>query len=206
MPDWRFDPAVGTYRDPKGNPRSYAVVRAAFDKRVAASGEAMRGHAVDFNAGKITLAEFEKRMRAEVKVLHVQGRVLGVGGKASATKSDYGKAGHGIKGEYRYLRGFVKDIEDGRHTAAGIEDRAGKYAGSNAIRQFEDGRKGVMRGAGYTEMRFAGPDDDRTCTTCRDRIARGWVSIEDDGLEIGDSECMSSCRHTLEYRKGEGEG
>lgn len=204
MPDstWIFDPSVGTYRDPKGHPRSYTTVRAALDKRVADAKETLRAHGAAQAAGDATLAEFEKRMRAEIKTLHVQARVLGVGGKNAATKSDYGKAGAAIKKEYRYLRGFVQDIEDGRHTAAGIEDRASKYAGANAINGFEDGRKGVMRGAGYTEVRFAGPDDARTCNTCRDRIRRGWVPIGDGGMVIGDSECADSCRHTLEYRKG----
>lgn len=206
MPDptpWRFDPSVGTYRDPKGDPRTYKAIRDAFDLRVDDAKTAMRAHGAAYNAGDITLAQFETRMRADIKRLHVQGRVLGVGGRAAATKSDYGRAGADIKKEYRYLRGFVKDIEDGRHTAAGIEDRAGKYAGANAINGFEQGRRGVMRGAGYGEMRFAGPDDADTCVTCQDKLARGWVSIDDGGLSVGDGECMNACRHTIEYRKGE---
>lgn len=200
---WTFDPAVGAYRDPRGHPRSYRSIRDAFDLRVTDAGAAMRGLAADFNAGTITLDEFERRMRAEIKRLHVQGRVLGAGGKAATTKSDYGKAGAVIKKEYRYLRGFVGDIESGRHTAAGIENRAGKYAGSNAIEQFEQGRRGVMTRAGYTEMRFAGPDDAGTCATCQQRLARGWVPIDDGDMTIGDSECRNACRHSVEYRKGE---
>lgn len=200
---WTFDPSVGTYRDPKGDPRSYRVIRDAFDLRVTDAGAAMRGHAADFNAGTITLREFETRMRADIKRLHVQGRVLGAGGRAATTKSDYGSAGAAIKKEYKYLRGFVGDIESGRHTAAGIENRAGKYAGANAIEGFEQGRRGVMRGAGYAEMRFAGPDDADTCVTCQDKLGRGWVPIDDGGLSVGDGECRNACRHTIEYRKGE---
>lgn len=202
MPDWVFDPSVGTYRDPKGHPRTYATVRKAYDKRIAEAKTSMQGHGSAYGSGDLTLAQFEAAMRADIKRLHVQGRILGAGGKAATTKSDYGKVGAAIKKEYKYLRGFVQDIEDERHTEAGIINRAGQYAGSNAIRQFEAARLAVMDKAGYSEMRYAGPDDGATCATCSERLSRGWVPLDEPDFEIGDSECKSGCRHTIEYRKG----
>lgn len=202
MPDWTFDPRVGAYRDPNGQARDLAAVRRAFDLRIEASRESMRGHARDLAAGRIDAKAFEQRMRDDIRRIHVEGRVLGVGGREMATARDYGRTGAEIKKEYRYLSGFVQDIEDGRHTPAGIEARASKYAGANAIQEFEAGRLGVMVDAGYTEKRFAGPNDAVTCSTCAARLARGWVPIEEPGFTVGDSECQSSCRHQLEYRRG----
>lgn len=199
---WTFSPSMGRYRDPKGKVHNYADVRKVFDLRVADTRTTMQDLGRRYSDGKIDLATFERSMRAEIKRLHVEGRVLGVGGRAMATKSDYGKTGASIKAEYRYLRGFVADIESGRHSPEGIVNRAGLYSGSNAIQQFEDGRQGVMIRAGYGQKRFAGPDDDRTCGDCRDKLARGWVDADDPDMAIGDSSCGSNCRHTIEYRRG----
>lgn len=204
MPDWTFDPRVGAYRDPAGQARDLASVRQAFDLRVETSRESMRQHGRDLAAGRIDAKAFEQRMRDDIRRIHVEGRVLGVGGREMATSSDYGKTGQAIKNEYRYLSGFMKDIEDGRHTPAGIEARASQYAGSNAIQQFEAGRLGVMIEAGYTQKRFAGPADDATCPECLARVRKGWVPIDAPGFTIGDSTCQSACRHRLEYRKAVG--
>lgn len=196
---------MGRYRDPQGHVRTYKDVRAAFDQRVAGSRGVMQDLGRRYADGKIDLATFERSMRAEIKRLHVEGRVLGAGGKAMTTKADYGRAGASIKAEYRYLRGFVADIENGRHSPEGIVNRSGLYAGSNAIRQFEDGRNRVLRAAGYDQMRYEGPDDEATCQTCAQRMARGWVPADDPDMEIGDSECGANCRHTIEYRRSQEE-
>lgn len=200
MPDWTFDPRVGAYRDPAGQARDLAAVRRAFDLRVEASRETMRGHARDLAAGRIDAKAFEQRMRDDIRRIHVEGRVLGVGGREMATARDYGRTGAEIKKEYRYLSGFVRDIEDGRHTPAGIEARASKYAGANAIQEFEAGRLGVMTEAGYTQARRVAVNDAGTCDTCRAHAARGWVALE-AVAPIGDDECQASCRCVIEFRR-----
>lgn len=200
MPDWTFDPRVGAYRDPNGQARDLAAVRRAFDLRIEASRESMRGHARDLAAGRIDAKAFEQRMRDDIRRIHVEGRVLGVGGREMATSSDYGKTGNAIKQEYRYLSSFVQDIEDGRHTPAGIEARASKYAGANAIQQFEAGRLGVMTEAGYTQARRVAVGDAGTCDTCRTHAAAGWVAL-DEVAPIGDDQCQSNCRCVIEFRR-----
>lgn len=200
MADWTFDPRVGAYRDPAGQARDLAAVRRAFDLRVEASRETMRGHARDLAAGRIDAKAFEQRMRDDIRRIHVEGRVLGVGGREMATARDYGRTGAEIKKEYRYLSGFVRDIEDGRHTPAGIEARASKYAGANAIQEFEAGRLGVMTEAGYTQARRVAVNDAGTCDTCRAHAARGWVALE-AVAPIGDDECQASCRCVIEFRR-----
>jgi hypothetical protein len=206
MPGWTFAPRIGAYRDPDGQAHTLAAVREAVDARVAASQENMRSMARDYTQGRISLVRFEGLMRDEIKTLHVQTRVIGVGGPDMVTQSDYGKAGHAIRDEYAYLHGFVADIEAGRHSDAGIEDRAGKYAGASAINEFEDGRRGVMAAQGFDLKRRVGPNDAHTCEECAAEIAQGWVDIEEPGWEIGDTTCQSNDRCTIEYSRSSDAG
>lgn len=200
--DWSFDPATAEYVGDGGDRTGLDRMRAVMDSHTDIMRGRMQQHAASLVDGRITPAEFERRMRADIKMLHVQGRILGAGGRAQMTQSEWGKTGYKLRGEYRYLGGFARDIEAGRMSPAGIIDRAGKYAGSSAVDQFEEARRGASKAAGYTEKRRLAFNDAGTCSTCRDEAARGWVGIDEPGFRIGHTACQSRDRCVIEYRRG----
>lgn len=203
--DWTFDKAAAEHVHRDGARLPLGELRPVFDERVEASRETMRGIAQRFVDGKMDAAAFEREMRAEVKALHLQGRMMGAGGRDQMTQSEWGKSGYKLRQEYAYLNQFTRDLEAGRMTPAGIVDRAGKYAGSSAVDQFEEARRGAMRIAGYTEKRRVSANDSGTCVTCRDEASRGWVPIDEPGWRIGHTACQSRDRCSIEYRKPSGE-
>ena len=200
--DWSFDPATAEHVSRETGKRiPIGDMRPVFDDHVRAVRSRVQMNAASLVDGRINAAEFERRMRADVKALHIQGRLLGVGGRDQMTQSEWGKVGYKLRGEYRYLGGFVRDIEAGRLSDAGIIDRAGKYAGSSAVDQFEEARRGAQKKAGYTEKRRIAANDAGTCSTCREEAARGWVGIDEPGFRIGHTSCQSRDRCTIEYRR-----
>lgn len=199
--DWTFSPHGAEHVHRDGTRLPLAQMRPVMDQHVDALRGRMQRHARDLAEGRITPEVFEGRMRSDIQALHIHGRLLGAGGRAQMSQSEWGKVGQRLRQEYRYLNGFVRDIEAGRMTPAGIIDRAGKYAGSAAVDQFEEARRGAQKRAGYTEKRRIALNDEGTCSTCRDEAARGWVPIDEPGFRIGHTQCQSRDRCTIEYRR-----
>lgn len=201
--DWRFDARRAEHVSRQGDRIPLADMRAVYDEQVGLFRERMRETAQRYNDGKIDLATLEREMRSDVRALHLQGRILGAGGRPEMTQSEWGRTGWKLRQEYGYLSGFIRDVEDGRMSAAGIVDRASKYAGSSAVDQFEEARRGAMQKAGYSEKRRVAINDEGTCSVCRDEAARGWVPIDEPGFRIGHTQCQSRDRCTIEYRRGQ---
>lgn len=203
--DWSFDPDAAEYVNARtGARQSLGDQRAVLDAHVDAVRVRMQQHAASLVDGRLTPDQFEARMRTDIRALHIQARILGAGGRDQMTQSEWGKTGYKLRGEYRYLNAFVRDIEAGRMSPAGIIDRAGKYAGSSAVDQFEEARRGAQKRAGYTEKRRIAANDAGTCSTCRAEAARGWVPIDEPGFRIGHTQCQSRDRCTIEYRRASG--
>lgn len=196
---WSFDDVTQRYRKPgSGRALPQAEIDKLLTQRQDALREKFKRHARDYNAGKINAAEFEIRMRKDIKSAHIQARLLGIGGRGRANESDFGAVGRRLSPEYRYLKQFAAELKD--LSPAKIEQRAALYAGSAVRDQYTSGRLASHKGAGYSKKRRIGANDSQTCKTCREEIAAGWVDIDAKGYAIGHSECMANCRCSIDFK------
>jgi hypothetical protein len=150
---------------------------------------------------KITLANWQTGMMTEIKNTNVASAALANGGWANMTQSDWGATGQLIREQYDYLRNYAKEIADGTQALDGRAlVRSDLYADA-ANGTFWEMDKRSMIADGYDmARRVLEVKDDGNCDGCLEAAAEGWLPI-DDVLPIGDAECMTRCRCSIEYRK-----
>lgn len=197
-PDLFWDAAQRRYRDAGGRFVAESAVRNALEDVTRASAASMRRLSEQLQAGEITVAQWQTRMAAEVKTMHVVSATVAHGGKAQMGHSDYGWTGSVIKEQYRYLRRFAADIESGRQPLAGVAARAELYA--HAGRQtYERMRARDHAATGYDQERnVLGPAEH--CPGCLLATSSGWVLIG-TLTPPGSRECRVRCRCSLQFRR-----
>lgn len=79
---------------------------------------------------RINAAQWEAVMRQSLKENYIQQYLLGVGGKNNLTQADFGSIGGMLAEQYKYLRNFAQQIENGELTPKEIMRRAMMYANS----------------------------------------------------------------------------
>ena len=122
--------------------------------------------AQDVYEGKITLSQWEAKMRDEIRGLYTSNAVIGKGGWDEMTWSDWGKLGNPLKAQYKYLHTFAEKLDKDSDTVslAYIKARARLY-----------GRKG-----GYAAILIEAGSDVRK--------ALNWLPKDDS------TECDGSCK------------
>ena len=85
------------------------------------------GLAKQLAAGDMSLQQWELSMRALTKTAFVDQYILGKGGRGNMTKQDWGRIGFDLANQNDYLRGFARDISEGKLSQAAIANRAGLY-------------------------------------------------------------------------------
>lgn len=197
---WAFDTRTQRWRWPNtGRAVPPRRINALLDRRLATAQNAMRLLGGQAARGEITRDEFVTKMRIEIKTVHLQARMLAVGGKAGMTPRDYGRAGAAIKREYSFLANFARELPDLSEAAA--SDRAGKYAGSSVRDAYFQGARDSHERAGYDQKRRSSMGDDRVCETCSREAEQGWVDIDTPGWTIGDTDCGSRDRCVIDFRR-----
>ena len=201
-PPFRYDRAAGRYRGPTGAFVSEARVRAYLDSALEAAGKRMDALANDLRAGKIDLISWEVRMRREVKIVATYSGAAAKGGWAQLTDADLGRIGRYVQDQYRYLRGFARDIATGKQSLGGVNNRSRLY--SQAGRPlYERMAKAENRVRGRTQRRSIRDARD-SCDDCRAAAVAGWRDIDDPAIpEIGARQCKTRCRCRMLYRKPE---
>lgn len=199
-PPFRYDRAAGRYRGPTGAFVPEARVRLFLDAALEAAGKRMDLLASQLRAGQIDLISWEVRMRREIKVVATYSGAAAKGGWAQMTEADYGRVGRYIQDQFRFLRGFARDVQSGKQLLNGtLNARAGMYAqaGRPLYHRFEKAEK-LLRG--NTERRSIRHASD-SCQGCIEAAARGWLPISDPSqTEIGERDCRTRDRCYWEYR------
>lgn len=83
--------------------------------------------------GGISLANWQKGMRAEIKIIHINAAMSSQGGWAHMTQSDWGFTGQLIRTQYKYLDNFAAQIASGEQPLDG-RAREGGYVWGRAER------------------------------------------------------------------------
>jgi len=134
MPKWVYEPSTNRYRD---------TATGRFigqEKRVELRDEWTQSQklvtdklAEDYDSGKLSLSDFVKGMREEIKINNIEQYLLGAGGRNNMTPADWGRLGNRIKGQYEFMQEFGQDILDADPplTLAQIQARARMYVDSS---------------------------------------------------------------------------
>lgn len=174
-----------------------ADIRAIAKRSVAHFGNL----AADVVAGRITARAFYETTRGELKALYLANAALGRGGWGRMGPVEWGRIGGILRGEYRYLAGFAKDLADGKLTEAQAQARAALYVGKAYSRYWDEDRRRKQEG-GYREESWRDTGDERECSSCPVLAAQGWVPIGSLNTVpgAGDTECLGACRCEITYR------
>jgi len=202
MPDWRWDPGAGRYRDARGRFFSRAAALADVDQSIQLSSNVVRDLAGMVANGKISSTDWLDLMRNEVKDEFIRQYLDGVGGRAMMTPQNWGDLGYQIGRQYNYLNRFANDLEG--LSEAQIQARAQLY--SNASRQaYWKAKERVAQRIGVTYERWVLGIAEH-CDDCIARDARGWVPFGTWGQPgDGTTQCLTNCKCHKEFMNAEGD-
>lgn len=204
---WAFDPRAHRYRDTEsGQFLSQARARELVGQSILATGNATDELARLVASGMLSPADWQARMREEIKGEVIRQYVLGRGGLEQMTAEDWGSVGGMISDQYRHLDrkagNFMDQVESGELTEGEIARRARMYI--NSAREGHE--RALMRrlaGSEYDEERWNNTVGE-TCDDCVDLADLGWVPVGAIGQVPGDgrTQCKTNCRCHKSYRAG----
>lgn len=152
--------------------------------------------------GGITLADWAKAMKHEIKMLHGTSAAAAKGDIRLMRPADWGAVGNRVRRQYSFLDRFVKDVaaNDGLPFSGRHSVRAQMYAGSGKA-AFERAVIDTQREAGMNLYRWVRSPVD-SCNTCITNEAKGWVPVGSLGMypADGNQDCKGNCKCWLEYK------
>ncbi len=149
-------------------------------------------------SGKISLADWQRQFAQELKDAYVVNVQIGRGGKNAMTQADYGRIGQRLRGEYKYLNDFAKEIANGDLSAAQIQARVDQYA-AGTRKAYYDGRTAACKAGGFTEeRRILHPAEH--CGDCLEYAGKGWQPIGTLPEPGESSQCRNNCKCEKIYR------
>lgn len=87
-------------------------------------------HADAYAAGRLTLVEFERLFKQELKDMYIAATWT-ANGRAGASQAQYGLAGRRLRDQYQFMFGFFAEIQAGALSPAQIKSRAAMYTASS---------------------------------------------------------------------------
>lgn len=196
---YSYDPRSRRYRDNvNGRYVTPTEVRQAIDAVIDVETVKIRALATSLVEGKISLADWQMQMAANLKALHVAVGLAANGGLKNTSAADLGWLAAQVKRQYAYLGKMAREIRTGKQALNGtLVARSALYAQA-ARTTYEEMVKRLARIGGMTqEKRVLGLADH--CTGCVTQAAKGWQPIG-TLLSIGETECRGNCRCTFEYK------
>jgi hypothetical protein len=198
-PRWRYDEAAGRYRASSGRFLPASTIRQYLDRTIKNHRRVIDELTEQFRGRDITLGQWERGMRVELKQIHVYSALMAKGGRAQLTQSDYGVIGRRVRDEYEALRARADAVTTGTQAPDGsLAQRARMYA--NAGRgTFHVIERRDMERRGYAfERNVLGPTDH--CAGCVAETARGAVPIG-NLVPVGSRTCLTNCQCRIEYER-----
>ena len=158
-------PDLQRYRDTAtGRWASSAEVRGWGQTRMDDAADHARGMAGALAERDITLGQWERNMREQIKEQYVQQYLLGRGGRDLMTAEDWGSIGGSLAEQYSWLNKFSAQIATGELSEKQIAARSEMYLHS-AREMFEKARS---RAQGAPELPAYPGDGSTIClTNCR---------------------------------------
>jgi hypothetical protein len=147
----------------------------------------------------VTLDEWEKQTAGHLKQLHTWTYLLGKGGQANMSLSDYGRLGLRLSYEYGYLRGFSEKIRDEGMSEAQFLARLELYINkANGTKQIAI--QSSHREAGYLwERRYLRAVEN--CKSCVSYAVMGWQPLGSLPAPTEKCECQSNCKCYFKFSR-----
>jgi hypothetical protein len=199
-PVYTWDERVRQYRASDGRLVGRTAVRQALDEAIDRAREGLVADAKRLQAGQINLPEFQLRMEANVKSIHVMSAAVAAGGWAQATAKDWAVAGARIKADYLAIERLARKLESGALPLDGrLPVWAASYgaAGSGTYETVLR-RRDLATGRVTAERRLLHSAE--PCVPCLGYHALGWQppgTLPDIGQ---DCLCHKRCRCTFQRR------
>lgn len=199
---WTWDARIQGYRDRDRPERvlSALALKQALERRMEDHRETILGAMDRMLADEITPRDAQVRVAESLKTVHLQARMLAVGGVVGMAFAHMAGVGALLRYDTDQLARFGQAIARGEKTAAGIRAQIAMYGQANIRREYERGRIGSMKDAGYgLERRVYGSTKDH-CSGCAYEQGLGWVQIG-SLAPIGGHECgpMDGCEKQFRY-------
>lgn len=202
LPGYRWDPASARYRsNSTGRYVARGRIVELLDESIQETQTRMVALTTAFHEGRIAPAVWVEQMSTNLKRLHLQNRALGAGGWDRLTQADYGAVGGRLRAEYQRLGDFAVAIQNGDSSIAQSLNRVNMYAGT-ARRQYwqaHEARQIAAPGMVTIEKRNLGHAEH--CSDCVEYYNRGWQMLGTLPEPGDESQCMSNCQCTKEYRQ-----
>lgn len=205
---WNWDDRVERYRDTiTGRFLSYADVNRIVDQSIDVTIANVENLAAAIARGDITVDAWQLAMRAQIKKVYIWQAELAAGGRAQMTPTFWGVVGGRIRGQYRYLDNFARQLAAGRLTEGQIARRSCMYI--NSARQvYWAIRTRKAKAKKYTEELWITQGDESVCEPCVDAGQMDWQpmgTFAEPGsgtVLAGESFCLglTNCRCQKRYR------
>jgi len=181
-----------------GRTVSPAKIQNELDKLVDGYYDNVRRLGERLDNGNLTVAQWQGKMRQEIKEVHRRQYIIGRGGREAMTQRDWGRLGSDLRWmQYGSLDGFALDIADEKLSLAQIQARAKMYV-TSSNKQFWRGRIEAKKAAGFVEeQRFLNPAEH--CDDCIGYAGVGRVPIGTLPEPGEKSECRANCKCEKRY-------
>jgi hypothetical protein len=196
-PSFRFDDIVGRFRGRSGRFIASSTIRGYLDRALDGHGKAISALTEQLRARAITLGQWERAMRTELKHIHLYSATLAKGGRFQLSQADFGRIGRELRDQYDFLRTFADAIASGKQPVDGrLVARAKLYAQSGrSTYHLTERAEMERRGWDLEENVLAASEH---CAGCLAETARGKVSIG-SLVPIGQRTCRTNDRCRIRY-------
>ena len=156
----------------------------------------MRALAGSLQRGSLSVRDFQRAMRVELKSLHAVNAAAGAGGWKQMTPADWGRVGARLRKEYAHLDSFARAVSSRRLPLASgrVPARAASYENNARLAYWEQFRLSASAsGAEVLAVRRLGPVATEHCEGCRREAAlppRPIAQVK----PLGGEECRWFCR------------
>ena len=149
---------------------------------------------------RISLADWQMGMARAVKNVNYAAVAAASGGVNNMTAVERGRAGHIIREQYKYLRGFAKDIESGKQPLDGRAIRRAEMYMDAARGSFAEQKRAGFAGrhAGAVVMVRSHRHKRDSCRSCVGLDGKWFTMNSPEYIPVGRRECNVNCGCTEE--------
>lgn len=148
---------------------------------------------------EITLKQWQEQFANQLKILHTQQFLLGVGGESEIKEFDFKTISDELVNQFQYLQNFASDLTKGKVSQAQFKNRVGMYAKASKV-SFFAGEVAAARNSGLDgAIRILG--DAEHCIDCPKYAALGAVRLSEIVLPQQRCECRVNCKCSLQFVK-----
>ena len=204
MPSFTWNDGAGRFRNERGRFLSAKQVRSMIDRTLADHQRSVATLTEQLRSRQLSLQEWERRVKVELKDLHLYSAMSALGGRSQLTQQDALRVGRELNRQYRFLRRFADQIQSGKQRMDGTL--------VNRTRLYVAAGRGSYQATRQREVQSRGFDQERNVLTdaehcegvgsCVEQTARGWVPIG-ALIPLGGRKCVTHDQCFIEYRNSQ---